>query len=418
MACLLFLCVLVLSCGIARKNPADSHSLHTLLLQYIGLGIMLHKGKQARRHFIKLCCDVRKTQEDLLLSILRENEHTSYGKGKSFVTISSRCQYVANVALTDYNSYEQYIKEILNGHPRILTAQEVIFIGMSSGTTGNRKLLPVTNHMKMFGAKKFGPLMLYTLDKQAGLDLQRSVFLFYRSAARPMGNAELPCGPVTTHMYRHVPFTLAPRAVYDIGVESQAMHVHAVISLADPEVGNIMAVMSPLVYSFWVYVENNWNVLCDDIANGCLAASVGLPCELEKEINFHLAPKPERAKELRREFTRGFQGIARRVWPNLRFVRMLTTGGFATQSRFLARHYMEGVTQCCITHVSTEGFMGINISERATEPQYVAAINYGFMEFIPVAKISCSQPKTLFAEEVIQVYETFIKRHYLPITQV
>ena len=45
-----------------------------------------------------------------------------------------------------------------------------------------------------------------------------------------------------------------------------------------------------------------------------------------RELNKLLKPDKQRAHELRREFEKGFDGIARRIWPNLTHVHGVVTG--------------------------------------------------------------------------------------------
>ena len=48
------------------------------------------------------------------------------------------------------------------------------------------------------------------------------------------------------------------------------------------------------------------------------------------ELDRYLKPDKKRAEELRKEFQAGFDGIASRIWPNLRIIRGRTTGMVAT----------------------------------------------------------------------------------------
>ena len=83
-------------------------------------------------------------------------------------------------------------------------------------------------------------------------------------------------------------------------------------------VGFIELLMATLMYSFWMMLEVRWKDVCGDIAAGRLNPELNLDPHLVEELNKHLVPDPERALELRRYFTQGFHGIARKIWPNLR----------------------------------------------------------------------------------------------------
>ena len=47
---------------------------------------------------------------------------------------------------------------------------------------------------------------------------------------------------------------------------------------------------------------------------------------LHSELNKLLKPDKQRANELRREFKKGFDGIAKRIWPNLTHVHGVVSG--------------------------------------------------------------------------------------------
>ena len=123
-----------------------------------------------------------------------------------------------------------------------------------------------------------------------------------------------------------------------------------------------------------------------------------------------LRPDKQRASELRGIFAGGFVGVARRVWPGLRAVRMLATGGFAVHARLLADTYMQGVPQLSLVHAGSEGFYGVNVAAAEDEEpkslgpnsRYTVLPQLGFYEFVPLADVEQTQPATLFADQVIR----------------
>ena len=121
-----------------------------------------------------------------------------------------------------------------------------------------------------------------------------------------------------------------------------------------------------------------------------------------------LRPDKHRASELRRIFAGGFVGVARRVWPGLRAVRMVATGGFAAHSRLLADTYMAGVPQLSLVHAASEGFFGVNVTAADDDglkslgpnSRYTVLPQLGFYEFIALADVDQRQPPTVFADQV------------------
>jgi auxin responsive GH3 family protein len=132
-------------------------------------------------------------------------------------------------------------------------------------------------------------------------------------------------------------------------------------------------------------------------------------------IGKRLRPDPERAAELRRIFsmTANFEGVALRVWPGLRAVRMTSTGSFANYARQLANFHMRGVKQLSLVHAASEGFYGVSLGsaaktaspasksdESGATARYSILPMVGFYEFIPVDQLDADQPTTLFADQV------------------
>ena len=123
-----------------------------------------------------------------------------------------------------------------------------------------------------------------------------------------------------------------------------------------------------------------------------------------------LRPDKQRASELRGILASGFVGVARRVWPGLRSVRMLATGAFAVHARLLADTYLQGVPQLSLVHAGSEGFYGVNVAAAEDEEpkslgfnsRYTVLPQLGFYEFIPLADVEQTQSATLFADQVIR----------------
>jgi len=245
----------------------------------------------------------------------------------------------------------------------------------------------------------------------AGINLQRVLVLGYR-AETTRSPSGLPLGPVSAHIGRVPPYSVTPREGYGVIDEQVALHMHAIYGLAEREVGHMEALFSTLVYSFWRYIENNWELICDEIETGSLSSQIGgerTPEALSAIFRSHFRQQPHRARQLRDEFRRGFGGIARRVWPELRLVRMITSGSFAHHARLLGRTHMRGVRQLSPLHAASEGFFGVDMTSSSSscsvkgvtdEQRYTLLPDYGFFEFIEEKRLEEQRPETVFADQV------------------
>lgn len=365
------------------------------------------------------------TQEKILRQILSKNRNTRFGLDHRFHEIRSREDFVRTVPLTTYSNYEPYIRDVVGnaraGATAVLTEDSVVFLATSSGTTGRNKTIPLTAFTRRIAAREVGPLMFYRQTTiEGGLTLRRLFVLSYRAETRrsesSRGGGGLEVGPVSAHIGRYPPYAVAPSEVYDIADERMALHAHALFALAEREVGRMESLMSTLVHSFWRHVEDNWSSICDGIETGSVrfppppSRDPPPPVEgLAAVLRKHFRPDPERARQLRAEFERGFVGIAKRVWPCIRSVRMVTSGSFAHHARLLRTVHMRGVKQVSTLHAASEGFFGVNMSaehddddddDDSSEPRYTVLPEFGFFEFIEESRIDDEQPPTVFAEQV------------------
>ena len=294
----------------------------------------------------------------------------------------------------------------------MLTSKAVEYFATTTGTTGKSKLIPITSELSTSLKLKVGSLMYYLTHRGSGLNLQRNFTLAFSSRTRPLPGGKR-CGPVSQYMQKSPPFLLGNRDVFKLSDEQVAFHVHAVYALQDPHVGCIEALMSTVVCGFWVYVENNWKTICHDISEGSLSLDflndkldrtrpdhAATNMNLLLSISTQLKPNAARANELRQEFQAGFVNICRRVWPNVTFVRMLNTGGFAHAAKKLRDVYMTDVAQYSLLHVASEGFMGVDVSSHPSKGTYTAAVDLSFFEYIHEEDTAQEQPETLFADQL------------------
>lgn len=66
----------------------------------------------------------------------------------------------------------------------------------------------------------------------------------------------------------------------------------------------------------------------------------------------------ERADELQKEFQKGFDGIFKRVWPNLAFIKAVSSGSFEIYAKKLSRGYGQGILFNSGFYGATEGLLG------------------------------------------------------------
>jgi hypothetical protein len=87
---------------------------------------------------------VAAVQQEYLLSLVRRNTHTQFGKKHGFGDIQSISDFRQAVPVSGYEYYEPYIESIAQGSPDVLTADPVLRLVPTSATSGFNKYIPYT----------------------------------------------------------------------------------------------------------------------------------------------------------------------------------------------------------------------------------------------------------------------------------
>ncbi|RRJ62982.1 hypothetical protein EHV15_08645 [Paenibacillus oralis] len=87
--------------------------------------------------------DIEKTQQNLLISIIRNNESTEVGRRYRFAQIREAAQYRQAVPVRSYNEYAPDL-EAAQWKPGVLTRDPIFYWAKTSGSSGTAKLIPHT----------------------------------------------------------------------------------------------------------------------------------------------------------------------------------------------------------------------------------------------------------------------------------
>ena len=275
---MLCLCLAAMAVDISRRRPADSHTLTSLLSQYIFFVVFRLYGLYGYRKFISACENMAESQTDILIEdFIKPNADTEFGRKYDFANIKTREDYRRKVPLSTYDDYIEYMRRIENNKEdvtsKILFNAPVEFLAVTSGSTGRNKVIPIPKGIRS-GGLIVKALTFYTISQyQSHTSMLRQFRLGYRPAVE-MSPSGLPKAPISFHLQRSLPHSLLPKEVYDIQNEQTALYVEAVLALAEREVGSLVGFMSTLVWAFWRVIEQNWKQMCDDIERGTLSQNI------------------------------------------------------------------------------------------------------------------------------------------------
>ncbi len=146
------------------------------------------------RHLRDACADPLTAQSARLRQILSQNADTAWGRQHGFARIATLDDW-RRVPLCDWDDVAPVVDRMLAGERGLLVAEDPIFYATTSGTTGRRKLIPVTSD---FVAEcRVANRVLYRSMLRAMPGLVRGKRLSMRSPKTERLSPHAECGSIT-----------------------------------------------------------------------------------------------------------------------------------------------------------------------------------------------------------------------------
>ncbi|NWU67019.1 GHDC protein, partial [Pterocles burchelli] len=146
-------------------------------------------------------------------------------------------------------------------------------------------------------------------------------------------------------------------------------------------------------------LRTEWSGLAQDLALGTLSPQPGLPEGVRGRLQALLVPDAARAAELRAEVARGFEGIVRRLWPQLAVVVVGTAhGAERLYCDILRRAECRGLPVYCPFYHAAGALLGVNLWLEEPAPRFLLCPEWAFFEFLPVP--AEGKPRTVLLDEL------------------
>lgn len=357
-------------------------------------------------------------QKSLLLSLMRDNKNTVYGKKNNFGRVHSVRDYQDIVPLSRYEDYDEYVWRMANGEKNLITSRYVRRFTESSGSTGRSKLVPLSARAEWtcqcftFSApvgcavKWYGrqgrrlPPQKGLLTAEIGSRKLPGGKTVSGLASIPMLNLR-PIMPVITTSPKEILF---PNGEWDIDMH----YIKLRFALPNRKISYLSTIFITTLESMFFYLEENWRMLCDDIEKGTIDESVLIPDELRRKFEKKLKPDPSRAAELRAEFEKGFDvsPIIGRIWPKAEWMYGMGTGALSLYAKKLRRYIGEEMPIHYLGYAATEALMAVPIELNSFE--YVILPQNGFFEFRTLDAPKDSRPLLINELEIGKEYELIL----------
>lgn len=369
-----------------------------LLLSILTTAATVAKGK-----FLYKTRHSAATQERFLLSLLQAYQGTELGKKYHFTDIKTIEQFRERLPILPYSSYEPYLERIARGEPNILTSDPVVFINLTSGSTGKKKLIPVTKRSRQIRGRVNQISIGFAVEaaQRRGVPLGN---MLLTSSVQLLGytSAGIPYGPVSVgdlrlsnilykQIFAHPYEALQPE-------DSLARHyICLLFALQNRNLRIIGANFPILGLGLCQYLERYGQDLVRDLETGKIASWLDIKPQLRVNLENLLSAVPKRATQLGSILKSEGRLTPILAWPNLSFV-VTARGG---TSDFYFQRFPEYFGSTPIfggIYSSAETIFGV--CHEFDNDGAILSIDSGFFEFIPVEQWEVEQPKTLLANEV------------------
>ncbi|MFE4105722.1 GH3 auxin-responsive promoter family protein [Almyronema epifaneia] len=343
-------------------------------------------------------------QANFLKSLLQVQQATVLGQELKLAHITTLDQFRQTVPIWPYSAYHPYFERAAAGEQNVVAPEPLLHINLSSGSTGNQKLIPITRRSQQNRAYANQVAMgfAFTQAQQRGLNLGK-MLLTHSAQSLGQTSGGIPYGHVSSNQLRSTPGWLyqqlfaQPRTAQLISDTLARHYVCLLFALSDANLAVIGATFPLVALQLCTYLETYGASLIEDLASGEIADWIKLEPEFRASLAQQLRPQRDRARQLAQLLKTAGRLLPQQVWPHLAF--MVTARG--GPSSFYFERFDEYFGDLPIfggTFAASEAVFGShwNFNTDGT----LLAIASNFFEFVAPDQWTATYPQTLLPHEV------------------
>lgn len=360
-------------------------------------------AKQAKARFLRQVQHTDRVQQQFLRSLLQQQRQTAYGQTYGFADLRSIDQYRDRLPVQSYSHFEPYIERMVQGEQNVLVADPLIFMNLTSGSTGAKKMIPVTRRSRRAVTRATQVAMGFAVSA-AERDRHSFGKMLYSGSAQPAGQtpAGVTYGPVSTSdlrltagLYQQI-FAYPFQALQVPSIQDRN-YLCLLFALSVPHLRIISATFPVLALRLAQDLNRHAEELLQDLAAGEISPRLKIDPTLRTQLERRWAPHPQRAAQLQCLLAAEGRLTPRAAWPHLSFI-ITARGG--TSDVYFERFsdYFGDVPVFGGTYASAEATYGVH--RDFNTDSVILALESGFYEFIPEDQWHVDQPQTVLPWQV------------------
>jgi hypothetical protein len=340
-------------------------------------------------------------QNHLLFDLIKRNRATRFGRDHHFEAIRSLSDYRAQVSVGDYERLRPYIEHAQNGEAHALTAEPVLMFTLTSGSTGQPKLIPITqttrrnhrqltrlwyyrafvDHPDLFSGKLLGVVSPVIEGRTAGgIPFGAASGLIYQSSPSWIQNAYATPYEIAEVKDFEAKYYLIMRLALE----------HDITFFGTPNPSTILKLVET--------VNRNKQEMIQDICDGTIAAWCNLQPKMRAALESRLRKNPARARRLESLIKNDGTLRPREYWPRLQLIGCWKGGTVGVRLKEFARWFGKTTPVRDLGYMASEAQMTLPISDSGSAG--ILAIDENFYEFIPESEIDSPAPTILTCAEL------------------
>ncbi|XP_030451418.1 probable indole-3-acetic acid-amido synthetase GH3.6 [Syzygium oleosum] len=348
--------------------------------------------------------DAARHQLETLRSILERNGEASYlrpflgGHPAPEIDVAT---FRREVPLTSYDDYADHINRmadgLVDGGDPILCVDPLVCFFYSSGTSSTRpKLIPFfdspLSRAASFIAHQGSAAVLGRLFPPRPLTTKSLLFVYAGNVTHTKGGfkaiaaSAYPLHYNKTSLSQFLSASISPREVI-LGSDVQCqMYCHLLCGLRHfDSIDSIRAPYAVGLVTAFCLLKEKWEMLCEDIEKGVLSwetSDMAMKDSVNEVLGGPQRDLAERIRSICKE--NSWDGILIKLWPNLRYVKCVTTGSMMHYYPKL-KSYAGKVPILGGDYFASECTMGINLepTQPPEKTRFVMLPTGAYFEFLP-----------------------------------
>lgn len=378
---------------------------------------LLHPlGQQGRRkdamRFEEAVRAPVRTQEAMLQALLRRHQATAFGRAHGFASLRNPAEFAAQVPLMHPQDLRPWVERLMNGERQILTDEDPLFYGVSTGTSGTHKHVPITATYRDEFQRTVNIAFWHLYRRFPEAFTSR--FLYFvgprRLATAPDGRD---IGSMSGYNYTELPPLVRSLYAWPYEVfEVEDLPSRAYLALHQAIAGDVSLITGifPLpIVMLLRDLETQAEALARDFERGRLDGAPGLSPAERDFFARHLRPRPDLARRLRRAMALPVEEKVAEVLPKLRLTYCWTTSTAGLYLGELRRRLGSQVRVRDAIYAATEAWCNVCLGDE--EPGGPLAITSVYFEFIEATAYEAGSTATQTLGELEDG-----RRYYLVVT--